>query len=171
MGRLDPQKGFDLLLHAFSKVASDFPGVSLVIMGEGPERANLETLAANLSLQTRATMPGRVGNPWPVLSHCDVFVLSSRFEGFPNALLEAMALGSAVISFNCPSGPAEMIRDGVNGLLVEPENPDALATAMAQLLNDDVLRNRLAEAAGSDRERYSISRITDQWENLCRTRF
>lgn len=166
MGRLDRQKGFDLLLDAFQKIAPQHPDVHVVVVGEGPERAALERLAEELHLADRVTMPGRVDAPWPVLAGCRGFVMSSRFEGYPNALLEAMALGAPVVSFDCPSGPGEMITDGVDGVLVEPENTARLAAAMDRVLQDEALRLRLSKAAQEKTKRFGVRQIVDLWERL-----
>ena len=92
------------------------------------------------------------------------FVLSSRFEGFPNVLLEAMAMGCPVIATDCPSGPREIVRDGEDGLLVATEDARALAEALKRILNDVKLRRRLGESAVGVRERFSTDRIAGLWE-------
>ncbi len=166
MGRLDPQKGFDLLLRAFAEIAPQHPDLHLVIMGEGRERPGLEQLVKEAGLEEQVLLPGRVDDPWPVLRRSEIFVLSSRYEGFPNALLEAMALGAAVVSFDCPSGPADLIQHKKNGLLVEAENPDALARAIDSLLKNDTKRLALGRMAKKDAVDFSVSRITDLWEKL-----
>ncbi|TGV62805.1 glycosyltransferase, partial [Mesorhizobium sp. M2D.F.Ca.ET.160.01.1.1] len=107
VGRLEKQKGFDLLLEAFSRVARQLPMVTLVIFGEGPERAALEQQARGLGIADRVRMPGVTNSPVGWLSVGDIFVLSSRFEGFPNVLLEALMAGMATVAFDCPWGPAD----------------------------------------------------------------
>jgi GalNAc-alpha-(1->4)-GalNAc-alpha-(1->3)-diNAcBac-PP-undecaprenol alpha-1,4-N-acetyl-D-galactosaminyltransferase len=164
MGRLASQKGFDLLIEAFAQAASDQPRWSLTILGEGPERRRLEELIHARGLEPRVRLPGWVADPSAVLRGCDAFVLSSRFEGFPNALLEAMALGLPAISFDCPSGPADIIRHEVDGLLVPFGNVPALAAAIRRLLSDAQLRDRLGAEAAYVVERFSSERYYARWD-------
>jgi glycosyltransferase involved in cell wall biosynthesis len=166
MGRLDPQKGFDLLIDAFSKIADQHPRWSLTILGEGPQRAALEHQIENQELSDRVILQGWESNPAAVLQRSDLFVLSSRYEGFPNALLEAMACGVAVISFDCECGPREIIRDGIDGLLAPPEDVDALAAAMHRILSDAALRDRLGRESPHVTERFSIDRYFANWEGV-----
>lgn len=166
MGRLAPQKGFDLLLKAFGLCARKYPDWSLVILGEGEERSSLEALTRELGLKDRVSLPGCVQDPSTVLSEADLFVLASRYEGFPMALVEAMACGVAVLSTDCPSGPRAIIRDGVDGLLVRPNDVDALAAAMDRLMADPAERRRLGGRAVEVIERFSIHRIINMWDEL-----
>ena len=166
MGRLDAQKGFDLLIEAFSRLAPKFPDWELVILGEGHERAKLELLVAERGLGATVRLPGALKNPFPTLRGADLFVLSSRFEGFGNALVEAMACGLAVIATDCPSGPAEIIRDRVDGRLVPALDVPALAVAMAELMADDGERARLATAAVESARRFDLDRVMVSWVEL-----
>ncbi len=168
MGRLAPQKGFDLLIDAFARAADGHRNWSLVILGEGPERPRLEEQIRSQGLEGRVRLCGWVPDPMALLRTCDVFVLSSRFEGFPNALLEAMALGLPSISFDCPSGPAEIIRNEVDGLLVPVEDVAALATALRRVLSDDQLRTRLGTEAVRVVERFSTERYYARWDAVLR---
>jgi glycosyltransferase involved in cell wall biosynthesis len=164
MGRLAHQKGFDLLIDAFARAADGHPNWSLTILGEGPERRRLEEQINERGLDGRVRLCGWVPEPTTVLRNCDAFVLSSRFEGFPNALLEAMALGLPAISFDCPSGPSEIVRREVDGLLVPAEDIVALAAAINRLLSDDRLRNRLGAEAVRVAERFSSERYYARWD-------
>lgn len=166
MGRLDRQKGFDMLLQAFQRCAGEFPGWKLTILGEGHERPALERLVGSLGLAGRVSMPGRVPAPIPMLCAADIFVLSSRFEGFPNALLEAMAAGCPCISFDCPSGPADIIHHGEDGLLVSAGDLGGLAVALRRLMSDASERQRLGEAATGVRTRFSIDEVVSMWDNV-----
>ena len=111
---------------------------------------------------------GAVGNPGEWYARAEIFVLSSRFEGFPNALLEAMASGCAVVSANCPTGPAEIVRPGEDGVLVPTENVPALSEALALLMDDPAMRIRLGQAARKVRDRFDGDAITRRWERVLR---
>jgi len=165
-GRMTPEKGFDLLLHAFARCSTAHPDWTLVILGNGPQRESLVTLADRLGISERVVFPGLVSGTLALFSRAQLFVLPSRAEGFPNALLEAMACGVASVSFDCPSGPADMIEDGVNGLLVPPENIEALAASMGRLMSDEDERVRLGAAATKVLERFSLSRVMAMWDEL-----
>ncbi|NLS07807.1 glycosyltransferase family 4 protein [Rhizobium sp. P32RR-XVIII] len=166
VGRLTHQKGFDLLLQAFSKVADRHQEWKLVIWGEGEERGRLQTLCATLGLKRRVEMPGVTSSPGQWIETADVFVLSSRYEGWGIVLLEAMAAGIPVVSFECKWGPGEMVTDQHDGILVEPENVDALADALDLVLRDSTLREKLAENAMSSAKSYSQERVLQAWDDL-----
>jgi GalNAc-alpha-(1->4)-GalNAc-alpha-(1->3)-diNAcBac-PP-undecaprenol alpha-1,4-N-acetyl-D-galactosaminyltransferase len=168
MGRLAPQKGFDLLIDAFAQAAEDKPNWSLSILGEGSERRRLQEQIRERGLEGRVRLCGWVSDPAPVLHNCDAFVLSSRFEGFPNALLEAMAIGLPSIAVDCPSGPSEIIRHEVDGLLVAAGNVSALSAAIHRLLSDDQLRGRLGAEAAHVVDRFSSELYFARWETVLR---
>jgi glycosyltransferase involved in cell wall biosynthesis len=166
MGRLIKTKGFDLLLDAFAEIAPRFPEWRLRIIGEGEERPALLAQAARLGLTDRFELPGLIADPAPLLRQAGVYALSSRYEGFPNALLEAMACARPVVAFDCPAGPREIIRDELDGLLVAPGRSDALAAALARLLASPSERARFASRAPEVRERFSLPRVMAKWDRL-----
>lgn len=164
MGRLFPVKGFDLLLEAFAATAAEQPDWVLDIWGEGPERGALEAQARRLGIAERVRFPGLTERPFEILRGADLFVLSSRAEGFPNVLVEAMACGLPVISADFGGAAKEIIRDGVDGVLVPPEDPAALASALLRLMADPAMRARLSGRAPEVVARYSSERILALWE-------
>lgn len=167
MGRLTEVKGFDLLLKAFHKLKDEFHAEwHLAILGEGVKRDDLVAMVKSLGMEKDVWMPGRVRQPERYLQNAAIFVMSSRHEGFPNALLEAMACGLPVISFDCPSGPREIIHDGVDGILVPPEDVNALGRAMHDLMTNSEERQRLGRNAMDVRERFGVEKIMGQWESL-----
>jgi glycosyltransferase involved in cell wall biosynthesis len=166
VGRLDAQKGFDVLVRAFARVRGQRPGWRLVLVGDGPERAALQALAASLGVQDAVAMPGRVGNVGRWLGRADVYVLSSRFEGFPNTLVEAMDAGIACIATDCETGPREIVRDGEDGLLVPVDDPRAMADALLALTGDGRRRAELGERARAVAERFDEARIEARWMDV-----
>jgi GalNAc-alpha-(1->4)-GalNAc-alpha-(1->3)-diNAcBac-PP-undecaprenol alpha-1,4-N-acetyl-D-galactosaminyltransferase len=168
VGRLGPEKGFDLLIAAFAKIAAAHPSWHLKIVGDGGLADALTRQAAGLGLDGRVRFTGRVVDVFAELAASDLFVMSSRFEGFPNALGEAMAAGLPVISFDCPSGPRALIRDGVDGVLVPPEDVAALANAMERLMGDAATRAALGARAAEVVERFSEDAVMARWEELLR---
>ncbi|MBN2536772.1 glycosyltransferase [candidate division WOR-3 bacterium] len=133
-GRLTYQKDFGNLLRAFRVVLDQVPDCRLAIIGDGPDRPALERLAGELGLAERVDLPGTAANPCPYMKHADLYVLSSRYEGFGMTLVEAMALGTPVVSTDCPCGPAEVLDSGRHGALVPVGDHLALARAMKEAL-------------------------------------
>jgi glycosyltransferase involved in cell wall biosynthesis len=166
VGRLSHQKGFDVLIEAFAAVASRHPAWSLVIAGQGPEEERLRTQAARLLEPTRVVFLGRVADLERHYRTAGLFVLPSRFEGFPNALLEAMASGCAAIATNCPAGPADIVHHGVDGVLVAPEDVRALSAQMDRLMGDDTERRRLGARARDVSRRFGIDTILGLWDGV-----
>ncbi len=166
VGRLDKQKGFDLLLKAFSIIADDHSDWDLVILGEGPLRSHLESQVQELELVGRVMLPGRVGNIRDWYRRADLYVMSSLFEGFPNTLVEALVHGTAAVSYDCDTGPRDIIRHEVDGLLVPAGDVAKLADALDRLMGDRELRQQYALRAVEARERFSIERVAGMWEAL-----
>ncbi|EKQ68640.1 glycosyltransferase [Leptolyngbyaceae cyanobacterium JSC-12] len=134
VGKLEPQKDFPNLIRAFAKVRQTKPS-RLVILGWGPDRPELESLVQELGLQNEVDLPGYVQNPYAYMARASTFVLSSAWEGLPTVLIEAMALGTPVVSTDCESGPAEILAEGKYGYLTPVGDSDALADAILQVLS------------------------------------
>lgn len=162
VGRLIRQKGFDRLIRAVA--ALNRPDVTLVLVGEGPDREALAAQAREASVAL--LMPGFVRQPMLWLAHADVFALSSRWEGFGHVIVEAMAAGAAVVAFDCPHGPRDIIRNRETGLLVPDGDEAALASGIAELFADRALAARLSAAASRDMTRFSNAGIAAQYLKL-----
>jgi glycosyltransferase involved in cell wall biosynthesis len=168
VGRLEPVKGFDILVAAFARCAPSHPDWRLTIWGVGSQKRRLAELANELGLGDRLRLPGRSPVPGEWVNSTGIFVLSSRHEGFPNVLLEAMAAGLPVVATDCPPGaPRAMIADGETGVLVANQDVAALAAALDRLMADAAERRRLAQA-GRRRadERFALPRIMARWTAL-----
>lgn len=165
-GRLARQKGFDLLLKAFAAVAPMHPDWTLDIFGRGPRRASLERSVIDLGLSGRVRINAPTDQLGERMREASVFVLPSRFEGFPLVLLEAMSAGLAVVSFDCPTGPDEIITDGTSGLLIPAEDVPAMAAALHKVMVDEELRRRLAAAAPAAVLSYSSAEVGRRWDEL-----
>jgi glycosyltransferase involved in cell wall biosynthesis len=166
MGWLTRRKGFDMLLESFAKVVRTGHDANLLLLGEGEERAALETQAGSLGLHDRVFMPGYHPNPYPLLSRAEAFVLSSRHEGLPTVILEAMSLGVPVVAFDCPFGPADILDGGRCGLLVPAEQPDAMADAISNLLASVELREHFRDLGLERAMQYDTSVVTKRFEAL-----
>ncbi len=166
MGRLHASKGFDLLLRAFARCAPACPDWRLVILGEGPERPVLEALALELGVAQRVHLPGLVAEPLPLLNQADLFVMSSRYEGFPMALCEAMSAGLPVIASDCSAGVRQIVRPGLDGVLAPAGDLEGLTQAMLWLMQDAPARARLAARAPEVSERFGLPRVLEQWDGL-----
>jgi GalNAc-alpha-(1->4)-GalNAc-alpha-(1->3)-diNAcBac-PP-undecaprenol alpha-1,4-N-acetyl-D-galactosaminyltransferase len=161
LGRLDPQKGFDTLIMSFSLVADHFPEWKLVLVGEGHERKNLQYLIDSLKLNHRIFMPGYSVKPSDYLATASVYVQPSRYEGFPNSLLEAMANGLASIASS--EAGYMLIDHGVNGVLVKPEAVDDMAKAIIALIENEEYRMRIGSAASQVIIAYSQDVVMKLW--------
>lgn len=161
VGRLNPQKDFPNLLHAFALVRKQ-KTARLIILGEGQERQNLEAIIDSLGISEDVLMPGFVKNPYAYMKRASCFVLSSRHEGLPTVLIEAIACGCPVVATNCPSGPDEILDHGAYGSLVPIENSQALAEAMLKTLENPPRKEILIQRANE----YSTEKVVATYLSL-----
>lgn len=165
MGRLNNQKGFDLLIEAWSKLESDFKDWEVNIFGDGALKEQLQKQIDNKNLK-KIFLRGYSKDVAKDMADASIFVLTSRYEGFGLVLLEAQALGLPCVSFDCKEGPSEIIDDGVNGFLIEPLNVDLLAKKMKILIKDECLRKKFSEKSTKDLYRFDRKQIIDRWDKL-----
>jgi glycosyltransferase involved in cell wall biosynthesis len=165
VGRYEPQKGFDLLIEAFARIAATHPDWDLAIVGEGPQRSNLEAHIGRLGLGKRVSLVGIVPDISRELAGSHIFACSSRYEGFPNALGEALAAGLPAVGYKDVSGVEDLIVDGRTGLLVERrEGAEGLARALSRLVSDPELRTKAAKAARDHIRRWTPDHIFSLWD-------
>lgn len=176
VGRLDKVKGFDSLIKSFRIIADEIEDINLVIYGEGFERNNLSTLINELNLNNRAFLLGKSINVLDEIKNSRVFILSSRNEGMPNALMEAMAMGIPCISTKCELGPEELIENNENGILVEVDDIEGMAKSILKVINDREVANILSKNALKIKQTNSLKKISMEYytyfqqiiENKCR---
>jgi len=164
VGRLDPAKGFDRLVEAFARIANGHPRWKLVIVGDGPQRRVLALEAVRHGLGARVELPGRVPDPADWYDRATLFALPSRYEGFPNALLEAMAHGLPAVAFDGPSAVRRVIRHDVDGLLVPEGDLPAFADSLAAVLSQPDRRALMAHAAREVVTRFSQAAFFARWD-------
>ncbi|MFM8454084.1 MAG: glycosyltransferase family 4 protein [Gammaproteobacteria bacterium] len=165
VGRLDQEKDQATLIQAFARLHSSYPHLTLTIYGEGPERENLQHLINSLNLQEKVSLPGVTQEIHQKLAEADLFVFPSLYEGFPNALAEAMSVGLPVIASNC-SGNIDIVRDEIDGRLFPVGDVLKLAAIMEELLNDSGTRKRLSEEAKTVAERFHPDLIFHKWDQV-----
>ncbi|MGK5532367.1 glycosyltransferase family 4 protein [Streptomyces sp. URMC 129] len=165
-GRLRWQKGFDLLIPAFARTVEEFPDWQLRIFGAGDKHRQLRRLIDKHHLYNHVLLMGSTDRLDDEMAKASMFVLSSRHEGLPMVLLEAMSHGLPVVSFDCPTGPADVLTHGKEGLLVPPEDVDGLAAAMRRLMADEALRAEMGDAALATVQAYAPEAIRERWTEL-----
>ncbi|HEX4817326.1 MAG TPA: glycosyltransferase family 4 protein [Nonomuraea sp.] len=169
VGRLVPQKGFDMLIPAFASVAEAFPGWTLRIFGSGPSQERLQARIDEHGMGGRVTLMGRSDRIHEELTKASVYALSSRIEGLPMAMIEAMGHALPIVAFDCPTGPADVLTHGKDGLLVPPRDVPKLGEALAQVMGDRELRSRMGAAAAETAHGYTPQVVMPLWEQLFAT--
>ncbi len=164
VGRLHPQKAHDVLISAFSRISTKFPDWSLIILGEGDLRGDLESQVVDLGLAGRVQLPGQIEDPYRYYLGAGVFALPSRYEGSSNALLEAMSCGLPVVVSDACLGSVGLVEDGKSGLVVRSGDVDSLAGALDRLIEGEDFRVRLGVAARDKISRYRDSNVFAEWE-------
>lgn len=160
VGRLSVEKNHEALINAFANLPEEI-NAKLIILGEGPLRSRLEALVSKYRLEQRINLPGFALDPYPWYRSADLFVLSSRFEGFGNVIVEALECGLPIVSTNCPSGPSEILADGRYGKLVPVDDPSALATAIEESVSASYSRTELMHRARD----FSVRKISNEYLN------
>ncbi|MFC4010523.1 glycosyltransferase family 4 protein [Nonomuraea purpurea] len=166
VGRMTRIKGFHRLITAWETVAAQHPDWKLRIFGAGPQEENLAQQIAEAGLQDKVELPGPTSDVGAELEKASIYVLSSRHEGFPMTILEAMAKGLSIVSFNSPHGPKEMIKNEVDGLLVKPRTNANLAASIIRVIEDEQLRRALAAGALETARSYDVDVIGQKWDAL-----
>lgn len=164
VGRLDHQKNQDLLIRAFANINNDDWSVNII--GEGSNRVMYEQLIKVLNLEEKVNLLGNQPDMETYYNQSSIFVFTSRYEGFPNALMEAMSFGLPCISTDCPSGPSELISNDLNGFLIPVENQNLLEKKMRQLMDDSLLRTKFSEKSVTTTLELEVSVIAEQWKSL-----
>lgn len=166
VGRLHPQKGFDLLLRAFAHLQAAEPEVRLIIIGEGPQQTFLEQEAQRLDIAELVALVGFQDNPYRYMTYATAFVLPSRYEGFGIVLAEALTLGLPVVATDCPGGVAEVLAGGQAGVLVPVGDEKSLASALQQVIRDEALQNRLRVVGPAQAQKYAAQAVAQDYINL-----
>lgn len=164
VGRLTSQKNMTLLVKAFGLIADEFKDVTLTIYGEGPKRAEIEEVIRSANLQERIFLPGASADVFHHIKDAALFVMPSDYEGFPNALLEAMALKIPVISTDFATGVAREIVTKDFGAVVPCRDEHSMASAMEKFLRDDALRRRIRTQENTELNKYNVDRVIDMWD-------
>ncbi|HYI12324.1 MAG TPA: glycosyltransferase family 4 protein [Thermoanaerobaculia bacterium] len=166
LARLVADKRLNIIIRAFARIAGAHPEWDLRIWGEGPQRPFLESVIEEVGGTERIRLCGHATDVYAVLGKADLFAMASVAEGFPNSLCEAMASGLAPVVFDCGPGVREIVRDGIDGVLVRTYGPEPFAAALDRLMGDDAERERLAARAPEVAERFSAERVMQRWEEV-----
>lgn len=163
--RLNAQKDFPTLLNAFKEVRKTIES-KLVIVGDGELREEIVRYAMDINVGKDLVITGFQKNPYKYMRRADVFVLSSFFEGFGNVIVEAMALDVPVVATDCPSGPAEIVQNGINGFLVPVQNQHVMAERLLKLLTDEDIRRKIAEKGRLRADSFAVEPMIDKFREL-----
>lgn len=166
VGRLEYQKGYDILIEVWNIISKEYPDWILEIYGEGPERENLQNKVNKLGLGKSFLLKGAVKNIQDKYLESSIYVMSSRFEGMPMVLLEAMSFGLPVVSFTCPCGPKDIIKNNEDGFLVDLENIEKMAEKIKKLIVDEEKRILFGKNAQKNIQRFSKNKIMKDWKKL-----
>jgi GalNAc-alpha-(1->4)-GalNAc-alpha-(1->3)-diNAcBac-PP-undecaprenol alpha-1,4-N-acetyl-D-galactosaminyltransferase len=166
VGRLEKVKGFDLLIEAMKRVVAEFPSVVLHIWGDGPQRDALLAQRDAAGLRDVIHLPGRTDNVLSKLRESDLFVMSSRHEAFPNALLEAQACGLPIVTFACPSGPKVIVRNGIDGIHVKEGDPESLGVAIIHLARHPEVLREMSKHASEVFSRFGLDIVDSLWQSI-----
>lgn len=164
VGRLTDQKGQDILIKAFANLNP--MEWKLLIVGEGPKREEYQKLINNLQMEDKIFLEGKTNNISDYYNKADIFAFTSHFEGFPNALIEAMYMGLACISTDCPTGPSELIKDGENGFLIDVNDQKALEKKLSILMNNNELIETFSESAKSSVQKFKVKNVIKSWKEI-----
>ena len=165
-GRYTPQKGYDFLLHAWAPVARKHPDWELKICGNGQSKSRLLARIEEEGIGAQTELAGPTDDVPGEMARASIYALSSRFEGFPLVLVEAMSKGMACVAFDCPTGPADIIDDHRNGLLVPAKDVEGLSAALLEMIEDEELRRRCGDAALETSRDYTMAAIGPRWEEM-----
>ena len=165
LGRLTTIKQFDKLIRSYKNSDLYGSGIKLIIQGDGPESDNLENLIRSLKLDNYVKLLPFKKHPYTLIKNAKALILTSKIEGFPMVIIEALHLSTPVVAFNCKSGPSEIIKTGVNGILVEDQNEEKLSIALNKLL-DDNFYNEIKKNVSIDLDKFSEATIIQKWEAL-----
>jgi glycosyltransferase involved in cell wall biosynthesis len=168
-GRYTPQKGYDFLIHAWAPVARDHPDWELKICGGGQSKSRLQARIDQEGIGAQTLLAGPTDDVPGEMTQASIYALSSRFEGFPLVLVEALSKGMACVAFDCPTGPADIIDDHRNGLLVPAKDVEGLSAALREMIEDEELRRRCGEAAVETARDYTMAAIGPRWLEMIDT--
>lgn len=166
VGRLTYQKGFDMLCEVAKDVLKDNPEWKWIILGDGEDKEKLESKIKEYNLQGKLILKGKVSNVEDYYKNSSLYVMTSRFEGLPMTLLEAKTYKLPIVSFNCLTGPSEIVKNNVNGLLINPENVEAMSNKLNILLKNENKLKEFSDNSEVDIEKFELKPILEKWDNI-----